>query len=624
MLLRSHVLIKHICQNATKSSVYENYCCLTKRRFSICERNGYLVKIYNTPHSRPISWSRILFLCDKGKDKPPKEVIEQTTPIITNASQHKIDIATTSSVNLQQKEDVAASRSDTTQLTAAPNKKAPVLNVISVTLKDKEGVPIEKEAEVKIENVKEKSLQTPVQKLKEKISTLTDLKKDDAKVEQAKVVKKRKRVDFTISSLERNFITPVRAMSDFLLKPSDLESLPKTKRRSPYEREPPITVYWRKDVEAKALEVWGSKENLTKEQLKRDIEKKKYQQNIFTVKRRLRDYRREMGRSAEAAEVDSGLMGRSGKVVLMAVAINTTNFVFKLGAWILTGSHTYGIHKSVQTADLYHPYGYSNMRYVASLISGVGIFCVGTGLSVYHGISGLIDPQPIDDLFWGYWVLGGSLLSEGATLFVAIMSIQKGARQSNMSVSDYVFRGQDPSVNVVLLEDAAAVIGVTVAAACMGLSSLSHSPIPDAVGSLLVGGILGTVASFIIYTNVAALVGRSIPQYQIEKINAELEADVMIRAIHDVKGIDMGNYLVRYKAELDFDGRELARAYLDKQDLNALLEEVKSFDNIDQLEEFMLKHGETIVDMMGGEIDRIEMKLRKNHPEIRHCDLEIL
>lgn len=54
-----------------------------------------------------------------------------------------------------------------------------------------------------------------------------------------------------MSSLERNFITPVRAMSDFLLKPSDLENLPKTKRRSPYEFEPPITVYWRKDVEAK-------------------------------------------------------------------------------------------------------------------------------------------------------------------------------------------------------------------------------------------------------------------------------------------------------------------------------------------------------------------------------------
>lgn len=40
---------------------------------------------------------------------------------------------------------------------------------------------------------------------------------------------------------------------------------------------------------------------------------------------------------------------------------------------------------------------------------------------------------------------------------------------------------------------------------------------------------------------------RSIASEQLDKINAELEGDVMIRAIHDVKGIDMGNSLVRYK-----------------------------------------------------------------------------
>lgn len=31
---------------------------------------------------------------------------------------------------------------------------------------------------------------------------------------------------------------------------------------------------------------------------------------------------------------------------------------------------------------------------------------------------------------------------------------------------------------------------------------------------------------------------------------------------------------------------------------------------IDELEKFMFKHGENIVDMLGGEIDRIELKLR--------------
>ena len=71
-----------------------------------------------------------------------------------------------------------------------------------------------------------------------------------------------------------------------------------------------------------------------------------------------------------------------------------------------------------------------------------------------------------------------------------------------------VLRSQDPSVNVVLLEDFAAVVGVIVAGGCMSLASLTGSSIPDAIGSLLVGCILGSVASFIIYTNVAALVGR--------------------------------------------------------------------------------------------------------------------
>lgn len=101
----------------------------------------------------------------------------------------------------------------------------------------------------------------------------------DPETVKVKQIKKTSRVDFNRSSLERNFITPNRAMSDFLLKAVDLDTLPKTKRRSPYEQEPPITVYWRKDVEAKAIEVWGTRENLLRECLKREIERKKHQQS---------------------------------------------------------------------------------------------------------------------------------------------------------------------------------------------------------------------------------------------------------------------------------------------------------------------------------------------------------
>lgn len=71
-----------------------------------------------------------------------------------------------------------------------------------------------------------------------------------------------------------------------------------------------------------------------------------------------------------------------------------------------------------------------------------------------------------------------------------------------------VGQGYKPNVNVVLLEDLAAVLGVCVAGTAMGLSLYLQSPIPDAIGSLVIGCILGGVASFIIYSNAGALVGR--------------------------------------------------------------------------------------------------------------------
>lgn len=110
--------------------------------------------------------------------------------------------------------------------------------------------------------------------------------------------------------------------------------------------------------------------------------------------------------------------------------------------------------------------------------------------------------------------------------------------------------------------------------------------------------------------NFKILTNRSIPKEKLEHINNVIESDVMIRAIYDVKGIEMGNNLIRYKAEIDFDGAELTRSYLDRLHLNDLFHEVKEIENIDDLETFMVTHGERIVDLMGGEIDRIELKVR--------------
>ncbi|CAH1267603.1 SLC30A9 [Branchiostoma lanceolatum] len=473
--------------------------------------------------------------------------------------------------------------------------------------------------------------------------------------------KPRKRRDYSKAYTDNNTITAVRAMSEFLLKPSDLEGLRKTARRSPYSdpNSPPLMVYLRADVEQKAIEVWGSMAALEREMQKREKNTDAQKQYTFRYKKALKEYRKFFGEGgveppfifgsgkpqdrSYLEEPIHSLFSGSGRVVMMAIGINTLNFAFKLVAWVFTGSASmfseaihsladtinqsilaFGIHQSIRKPNPDHPYGFSNMRYVSSLVSGVGIFCVGSGLSIYHGVLGLIDPQPMESFFWAYCILAGSLVSEGATLLVATAQIRKSARAQGMQFMEYVWRSRDPSVNVVLLEDAAAVLGVAIAATCMGLTSLTGNAIYDAMGSITIGGLLAMVSAFLIYTNAEALIGRSIPPDQLDRIMHSLEDDVMVRAIHDIKATEMGLNIVRFKAEVDFDGREVTRSYLDKVDLEALLQEVQQYQTLEDMEGFMLRHGENIIDILGAEVDRLETQLKKKNPEVKHVDLEIL
>ncbi|NXT54931.1 ZNT9 protein, partial [Pluvianellus socialis] len=465
--------------------------------------------------------------------------------------------------------------------------------------------------------------------------------KEPIQVKVKAVLKKR---EYGPKYTQNNFITGVRAINEFCLKSSDLDQLRKIKRRSPHDDTETFTVYLRSDVEAKSLEVWGSPEALARERKRRKEAEIKYRENLFRNQRLLREYKEFFGNTKPRSSAAAMFFKGPGKVVMVAICINGLNFFFKLLAWVYTGSASMfseAIHSLADTCNQVSVfsillmlalslslsssrYGFTNMRYIASLISGVGIFMMGAGLSWYHGIIGLLHPHPIESLLWAYCILAGSLVSEGATLLVAINEIRRSARAKGLSFYQYVVQSRDPSTNVVLLEDAAAVLSVAVAATCMGLTSLTGNPYYDSVGSLGVGTLLGTVSAFLIYTNTEALLGRSIQPEQLQRLTELLESDPVVRAIHDVKATDMGMSKVRFKAEVDFDGRVVTRSYLEKQDIELLLQEIQQVKTLEELEAFMLKHGENIIDTLGAEVDRLEKDLKQRNPDVRHVDLEIL
>lgn len=63
-----------------------------------------------------------------------------------------------------------------------------------------------------------------------------------------------------------------------------------------------------------------------------------------------------------------------------------------------------GLHLSRRAPTKQHPYGFHKEKYIYALMSAVGIFCLGAGAAVVHGIQSLFDPPQLENMVWS---LGG-------------------------------------------------------------------------------------------------------------------------------------------------------------------------------------------------------------------------
>jgi solute carrier family 30 (zinc transporter), member 9 len=72
-----------------------------------------------------------------------------------------------------------------------------------------------------------------------------------------------------------------------------------------------------------------------------------------------------------------------------------------------------GLWRSLQQPDLNHPYGYATEKYAWAMVSGVGVFFLGGGVTLYHGIIGIVQGGTLlHDITPALWALSGCFLFE--------------------------------------------------------------------------------------------------------------------------------------------------------------------------------------------------------------------
>lgn len=276
-----------------------------------------------------------------------------------------------------------------------------------------------------------------------------------------------------------------------------------------------------------------------------------------------------------------------------------------------------GIVRSEKEADERFQFGYRRERFIWALISAVGIFFLGCGVTIYHGIHGLQDPQLIGDPTVALIILAFALVVEGIVLVIAYKGLKAEAKSKGRPFWAYVRKEADPSAVAVLFEDGAACLGVVIAMVCIFLSKTLGSGIPDAVGSIVIGLLLGALAFWLIQRNKELMVGPSIPKESEDTIRALIEGRDSITGITRFKSrmVDTATYDVT--VHVDFKGDVLASR------LEPSLAEVyPTIESYEDFEAFAKTFGEQLARTMGSEVDDIEVAIKAAVPEVKFIDIE--
>ncbi len=180
-------------------------------------------------------------------------------------------------------------------------------------------------------------------------------------------------------------------------------------------------------------------------------------------------------------------------------------------SWADTGNELFLVvanRRSTRPPDRAHPLGHGREAYVWSLFAAVGLFVAGGAFSITHGVNELRTPTPADDFAVGYVVLAVSFVLEGTSFLQSIRQARTAARAMRRDLIEHVMATSDPTLRAVFAEDAAALIGLVLATAGLLTHQVTGSPVPDAIGSILVGVLLTVVAGVLINRNRRFLVGQ--------------------------------------------------------------------------------------------------------------------
>jgi len=324
--------------------------------------------------------------------------------------------------------------------------------------------------------------------------------------------------------------------------------------------------------------------------------------------------------------------------VRRALGGNLVIAVAKLGAFLHSGSSAMlsefihsivdcgnqslllvGLRDSGNEADRSHPYGYGKSIYFWALVSALGTFFLGAGVSMTQAIPQLIYGGSLHEITWHVWgVLGFSFAVDGY-VFTKTLSEVNADKPENISLWNHVWTLRDPATLAILLEDGAACLGVLMAIGGIAATQAYDMPFYDALAGVGISSLLATMGIVLVRVNHRFLLGQSVDKQTrigIEKILLNRRS---IDNLNSVQSQWTGPETFSYKAEVDFDGTYLAAKLMPRYQK----EFAEARDTLDQDLRLLLSwYAEDVMRTVEREVRSIEAEIRREYPGAQYIELE--
>ncbi|MDQ1659964.1 MAG: hypothetical protein QOD41_5047 [Cryptosporangiaceae bacterium] len=206
--------------------------------------------------------------------------------------------------------------------------------------------------------------------------------------------------------------------------------------------------------------------------------------------------------------------------------------------------------------DARYPFGHGRETYVWAFLATLATFVAGAGFSLARGFETLARGEPPEPagVVVSYAVLAFAFVVEALSLSRGLGQARRIAAARDLSPRAYIQLTTDTTVKAVIFEDAAALIGLLLAAAGVGLRQLTGQTVWDGLASVAVGVLLVLVAASLARTNLSLLIGRAAGTELQAVLRSGLESlpGVVAVPVFAAVVIGPGNLLVA--AKVHFDG----------------------------------------------------------------------